>query len=152
MDMVLSIISSLGIDSTLFIQLAIYLVTFVALYMLVFKPYFDASEERRKQTSGSLEFAEKAEEMIKKTEEKYQTRARQINDEIALLFKEQRSLAVKEADKLLEESSTKSKDIMSQAQQKLSDQMEQAQTQIEAMSKDISAVIVQQLLTKRGKN
>lgn len=152
MDMLISIISSLGIDSTLFIQLGIYLATFVVLYVLVFKPYFEASEERRKQTSGSLEFAEKAEEMIKKTEERYQTRARQINDEISLVFKEQRALAVKESERINSEASISSKEIMSQAQQKLSDQLEQAQSNFELMSKEISAVIVQQLLTKRGKN
>lgn len=152
MDMLISIISSLGIDYTLFIQLGIYLATFVVLYLLVFKPYFKASEERRELTSGSLESAEKSEEMIKKTEEKYQTRARQINDEIALVFKEQRALAVKEAEKLNEEASLKSKEIMNQAQQKLSDQLEQAQINFELMTKEVSAVIVQQLLTKRGKS
>ena len=152
MDMLISIISSLGIDYSLFIQLGIYLATFVVLYILVFKPYFEASEERRKLTSGSLESAEKSEEMIKRTEEKYQTRARQINDEIALVFKEQRALAVKEAEKLNEEASLKSKEIMNQAQQKLSDQLEQAQTNFELMTKEVSAVIVQQLLTKRGKS
>lgn len=150
--MLISIISSLGIDYTLFIQLGIYLATFVVLYLLVFKPYFKASEERRELTSGSLESAEKSEEMIKKTEEKYQTRARQINDEIALVFKEQRALAVKEAEKLNEEASLKSKEIMNQAQQKLSDQLEQAQINFELMTKEVSAVIVQQLLTKRGKS
>ncbi len=152
MDMLISIISSLGIDYTLFIQLGMYLVTFVILYILVFKPYFEASEERRMQTSGSLEFAEKAEEMIKKTEEKYQTRARQINDEISLVFKEQRTIALKESEKISEAASKTSKEIMNQAQQKLSDELEQAQSQFDFISKEISAVIVQQLLTKRGKN
>lgn len=151
MEMILSIISSLGIDSSLFIQLGIYLVTFVILYITAFKPYFEASEERRKQTSGSLELAEKAEEMIKKSEEKYQIRARQINDEISLVFKEQRSIGFKEADKIIEETSKKSKEIMNEAQQNLSHELEKAQTQIESMSSDISAVIVHQLLTKRGK-
>ncbi len=152
MEMVTTIFSSLGIDSTLFIQLAIYLITFVVLYAIAFNPYFQASEKRRELTSGSLEFAEKADEIIKKSEEKYQTRARQINDEVSLVFKEQRALGLKESDRLLLDSSAASKEIMSQAQQKLSDQMEQAQSQIGSLSKEISAVIVTQLLSKRGKN
>lgn len=152
MEMIISLLTSLGIDSTVFIQLGIYLITFIILYAMTFGPYFNASEERRKQTSGSLEFAEKAEEMIKKSEEKYQIRARQINDEISLVFKEQRAFGIKESERLMSEASVKSKEIMSQAQQKLSDQLEQAQGQIGLLSKEISAVIVQQLLTKRGKN
>lgn len=152
MDMLISIINSLGIDYTLFIQLGIYLVTFMVLYVTVFKPYYLASEERRKQTSGSFELAEQAEESIRRTQEKYQTRARQINDEIALVFKEQRTLAAKEAETLFEDANKKAKDILSQAQQKLSDQLEQTQPQLNLISKDVSAVIIEQLLTKRGKN
>ncbi len=152
MEMIISLLTSLGIDSTVFIQLGIYLAAFVVLYAMTFGPYFNASEERRKQTSGSLEYVEKAEEMIKKSEEKFQTRARQINDEISLVFKEQRSLGVKESERLMAEASVASKEIMSQAQQKLSDQLEQAQGSIGTLSQDISAVIVQQLLSKRGKN
>ncbi len=151
MDMISSIIISLGIDYTLFIQLGIYLVTFVVLYNIAFKPYFLASEERRKQTSGSLELADKAEEIIRKSEERYQKRARQINDEISLVFKEQRSSAVRESDMINEQASKKSKEIMGDAQLQLSSQLEQAQAQFELMSKEVSAVIVQQLLTKRGK-
>lgn len=152
MDMIVSIIYSLGIDSTLFVQLGIYLVTFVGLYLLVFKPYFEASEKRRLSTSGSIEFAEKAEEMIKKTEEKFQTRARQINEEISLVFRENKTQAQVEVEKLQTEAALKAKEIMTQAQNTLSDQFGEAQAQIEAVSKEVSAVIVQQLLSKRGKN
>lgn len=152
MEMISSLLTSLGINDTLFIQLGLYLVSFIVLYVLVFKAYFNASEERRKLTSGNMESAGKAEESIKKTQEKYQTRARQINDEISLLFKEQRTAGLAESDEIMSKAVQSSKEIMSQAQQKLSDQLEQVQAQINTMAKDVSGVIVTQLLSKRGKD
>lgn len=151
MDMITSIISSLGIDSTLFIQLGIYLVAFVILYLTAFRPYFEASEARRALTSGNLEDASKADEVIRKSEEKYQTRARQLNEEISMIYKNYRSEGVKKSDEILASATKTSKDIMTQAQQKLSDEMELAQAKIEPLSNEISAVIVSQLMSKRGK-
>lgn len=152
MDMFISILVSLGVDFTVFFQLGFFLATFTVLYFIVFKPYGIASEEREKLTTGSFQFAEQAEESIRKTQEKYQTRARQINDEISLVFKEQRALGVKEAEHINEDASLKAKDIMNQAQLQLSNQLESAQSQLDLISKDISGVIIEQLLSKRGKN
>lgn len=150
MEMISSIFVSLGIDSTVFIQLGIYLFAFVVLYLLVFKDYYLASEERRKLTSGSMASAEMAEEIKRKAEEMYQKRARQINDEISLIFKDQRSLGGKEADEVLLKAQQESKKIMSTAQENVSTQIEKARGQISVISKEISGFIIEQVLNRRG--
>lgn len=146
----LSILSALGIDSTLFVQLGIYLVAYVILYTIAFKPYFLASEERRKQTSGSLDSAAKVAEQIAHAEEKYQTRARQINDEVSFLFKEQRALATKEIDGIYKSAQEKTKAISNQAQQQISLQLEKASTALAQSSDEVAKVIVEQILNSRG--
>ena len=152
MDMILSIISSIGINETLFIHLGMYLFAFVVLYVLVFNPYYRFSEQRRTLTSGSFESVEKMEKQIRKNEEIYQTRARQINEEISLIFRDQRNEAHRESDKIVSEAQDHSKDLAQQSKQQLVSQMHQAQEQIGVISKDVSVAIVQRILDRRGKS
>lgn len=148
--MLTSILSSLGIDSTLFMQLAIYLVAYVLLYNITFKPYFLASEERRKLTSGGHDSAQRSLEMTRLAEEKYQKRARQINEEVSFLFNEQRNLAIKEAEQINKEAIAKAKDIASQAQSQVTAQLEQASSKLTQASNDVSKSIIEQILSQRG--
>lgn len=145
-----TIVSSLGINSTLFIQIGIYLFAYVVLYYIAFKPYFLASEERRKLTSGGTDVMKRSNELIQQAEEKYQKRARQISEEVSFMFNEQRATAMKEAEKIQRETLEKVKGITSQAQQQISLQIEQASGTLMETANDISQVIVKQILNSRG--
>lgn len=148
--MLQTIVSSLGIDSTLFVQLSIYLVAYVLLYYIAFKPYYLASEERRKLTSGSTDAVKRSNELIQQAEEKYQTRARQINDEVSFMFNEQRTHATNEIEKINREAQEKVKSITSQAQQQIALQIEQASVALSQTSNEVSQIIVKQILSTRG--
>lgn len=150
MDMILSIITSIGINETLFIHLGMYLGAFIVLYFLVFSPYYQLSEQRRILTSGSLESVEKMEEQIRKSEEIYQTRARQINEEISLIFKDRKKEAYKESDKIVLEAQTRSRDMAQQAKHRLVLQIQETQKQMEGVSKEVSLAIACQILDPRG--
>lgn len=145
-----TIVAALGINSTLFVQLGIYLLSYVILYYIAFKPYFLASEERRKLTSGSSDIMKRSSELIQQSEEKYQTRARQINEEVSFMFNEQRSVASKEVEKINKETQEKVKSIASQAQQQISLQLEQASSALKQTADEVSQVIVKQILNGRG--
>ncbi|MCO5112764.1 MAG: ATP synthase F0 subunit B [Bdellovibrionaceae bacterium] len=145
-----TIVSALGINSTLFVQLGIYLFAYVLLYYIAFKPYFLASEERKKMTSGSSDIMKRSHELIQQSEEKFQKRARQINEEVSFMFNEQRSMASKEVEKIQKDALEKAKDISAQTQQQISLQLEQAAGVLNQTSSEVSQVIVKQILNSRG--
>lgn len=149
--MLATIISSLGIDSTLFVQLGVYLVAYVILYNLVFKPYFLASEERRKMTVGNADSVKRSAELIQIAEEKFQKRARQINEEVSFLFNDQRSAASREIELVNKEAQEKTKALANETQQQIKLQLEQASSALTQSVDDVSKVIVQQILNGRGR-
>ena len=70
----MELLKSLGIDSTLWSHLACFIVAYLALSTLVFRPYLRAFQERERRTVGSEEDAirliEEARELSKSTNAK----------------------------------------------------------------------------------
>jgi F0F1-type ATP synthase membrane subunit b/b' len=66
MAAVSNIITALGIDSTLWMQLGIFLITYVLLRVIAFNPYFKAFEGRQGLTEGNQV---KAEQIFAQTRE-----------------------------------------------------------------------------------
>ena len=79
MNNILSIIHSLGINDTLFIQMAIFIFVYLILQSLVFKPYHRAHQKRKTATVGNNEVANQFVEKAKTIENAYQIKAREIS-------------------------------------------------------------------------
>ncbi len=86
MDMILGLIGSLGLNTTLFIQFGIFMVSFGILHYLLFKPYNNAAQERYDRTVGNEESAHQFDEEIELIERKYKERALQTNNEVQEVF------------------------------------------------------------------
>ncbi len=91
-----AVLTSLGINNTLFIHFGIFLIAYLALSHLIFKPYLKALEEREKRTVGSADLTSRILEETESLKAEYQAKARQINSEI----KEVMEAAKKEATDL----------------------------------------------------
>jgi F0F1-type ATP synthase membrane subunit b/b' len=77
-----AILSSLGINSTLYIHFVIFFVAYLALSQLVFKPYLKAFEARQKATVGSADVTSALWKETEALRAEYQAKAREINAEI----------------------------------------------------------------------
>lgn len=75
----MEILTKLGIDSTLYIQMLVFLVTYMALSRLLFKPYLKAYHKRIEVTFGNQEQAEKLNEAVKDLHIQYEAKAREVN-------------------------------------------------------------------------
>ena len=91
----MDILSALGVDATLGIQFIIFLVSYVFLVNVVFKPYHRAYEERVKRTLGNAEFAERILAETKELEIEFEQKARLLNYETKGIFDSERSEAMK---------------------------------------------------------
>lgn len=102
MSAIINILVSLGVDKTVFAQLAIFLVAFLYLKHFVFSPYLAAYIERRRKTVGHNEVAKEMSAEIEKLEAEYATEAKSLNDKIKLEFAEKRAQGAKEATRIIE--------------------------------------------------
>ena len=77
-----AVLTALGINNTLFIHFAIFMIAYLALSQLIFRPYLRALEERERRTVGSADLTAKIVEETESLRAEYQAKARQINSEI----------------------------------------------------------------------
>ena len=102
MSQVLEILTSLGIDTTVFYQFFIFFVAYISMNHIVFKPYLKAHDERLRRTVGGEEQAKNLQEDTVKLEEQYSLEAKKLNDEIKTIFGEQNQKALKQKTEILE--------------------------------------------------
>ncbi|PIU00547.1 MAG: hypothetical protein COT74_04145 [Bdellovibrionales bacterium CG10_big_fil_rev_8_21_14_0_10_45_34] len=86
----MSILKTLGIDSTLWIQLASFLVGFLSLYYLIFKPYMKALLSWESQTVGGEDTANSVEAKAVEVELAFAQTSLKVRQKINEIFEEKR--------------------------------------------------------------
>jgi F-type H+-transporting ATPase subunit b len=109
MEMITGILLSLGVNSTFWIQLSIFVVMFFFLKKVVFDPYFKAFEKRQEKTTGSQNEAEMLYAQTRELQALYQRKARNINADIKAIFDKIRGDANREQDTIISQAKEKSK-------------------------------------------
>ncbi len=101
MDIILGLIDSLELNGSLFFQFAIFFLTFLTLYYVLFKPYNKYAQERYESTTGSLESATQFDEEIEILKRKYGQAVKDTNNDIKKVYDERDSEAKKEVQTLI---------------------------------------------------
>ncbi len=138
----------LGVNETLAIQFATFLVVFLVLKTLLFGPYFAAYVERKERTLGKTELAERYIAEAQVLEDKYNKEARDANDRYRDVYDKSRSEALKEYDQEVNNARNKSKDLIEQSRVKIAAELQKARTQLEAELPAVAQLINQKLIGK----
>jgi len=146
MDTALSLIQSLGINSTVWTQLAIFLVTFSALYVLVFKPYFTAHYERHNRTEGGREDTEHILQSNQVLQTEYERKARDVNDKMRLAFERAKNEALTEQSNILGQAREGANHQIKLSRERLEKELQAARTQLTQEVKEIGAIIANKLI------
>ena len=144
----MDIITSLGLNMTIASQFVIFLVTYVFLSNLVFKPYFKAYQERKKRTVGNEETAHRVISETQELEKTYEKKARKINDEFKAMYDSARSVAMREHDQIVSEARAHAQQLLSKARTELKAQADSAHSQIVTEAPSVAKVMVSKLLGK----
>src|SRR5258705_9331734 len=115
----MDLLVQLGVNQTLPIQIATFLVCFVVLKYFLFGPYYAAFNERKDRTLGKTELAERFIAEARELEEKFGVRAQEVNDRFREVFDKSRLEAVKEYDRLINEARAKTKAIVEESTGKI---------------------------------
>ena len=117
-------------NNTFFVQLVIFLFTFISLNYLVFQPVLRIIDRRRQLTQGSEKEAaqlnSKTEEMVEAYSQKMQTA---------------RSQGISLKDKFRKEGETQAGDILKKARQELEASLESTRQELSSQSKEAQLVL-----------
>jgi F-type H+-transporting ATPase subunit b len=144
----MAVLKALGIDNTLWIHLACFLVSYAAITMLIIKPYLAALHEREKRTVGGEETATRLIEEATAIHTQYEQKARHINDEIKSVYDQSRMLANKESDRLLTEARENSDAILEQARAEIGREVQGARKILSSEIPAVSSAIASKLAGK----
>jgi F-type H+-transporting ATPase subunit b len=144
----MDLLIQLGVNETLGIQLAVFLVAFVALKYLLFEPYYAAYKERQERTLGKTELAERFVAEARDLEEKYTIKAQEANDRFREVYDKARLEAVKEYDRVVNEARAKNKAALDQNNQKIQKEMVSVRAQLSNEIAGVSQLMVQKLIGK----
>ncbi len=148
MQIVLSLLTALGVNQTIWVQLGCFLVSYVALTELIFKPYMKAYHEREKRTVGGEEFATRIIEEAKELSGNYERKAREINSEIKSMYDQKRSDALRDYEKMLAEARESSTELIAAARTKIAIEVEAARKKLVTEIPAVSGAIASRLAGK----
>jgi F-type H+-transporting ATPase subunit b len=144
----MDLLVQLGVNNTLGIQMAMFLVTFVVLKYFLFAPYYAAFNERKERTEGKTELAERFVSEARELEDRYQVKAQEANDRFREIYDRARTDAVKEYDRLLNEARAKNKAVIEDSNKKIEKDMAVVRTQLASEITGVSQLMVQKLIGK----
>lgn len=144
----MELFTALGINSTLFMQIGVFLVTFIFLKYVLFDPYFAAFMERDRKTVGQVGEAEKYILETKALEERYVVEARKINEEYKAVYDKTRAEALKLYEEKVHAARERAKTDVESARAEISKHAEAARKEIQNELPQISELISSRLLGK----
>ncbi len=147
-----SIVDTLHLDQTFFLQFGCFVITFSFLSLLLFRPYFKAYEERLEKTQGSENIAVKMLADSESLQSQYQEAARELNKEIKLVFEELRGETQKEAENIVSVGRKDSQGKVEKALKDMSSQLDGEKNKALGQIPEISTLIRGKLLGKEMSN
>jgi F0F1-type ATP synthase membrane subunit b/b' len=146
---VAAILEQLGLDQTFFIQFAVFVVLFVFLGNVYFKPFLKLIQARHKRT---VEDREAAEKLMADADQKFEEYRKRLAEERAAARKDYENLLTevkKEESAMMAQSRSEAKKITQEAADSVNQQREQVKRQLEADVESLAKTISETLLLRR---
>lgn len=148
LEVCMSLLQSLGLDSTIFIQFLIACFSFLALAYMVFIPFQKAYLSRLNNTIGSQSEAEETLRKIKIVQESYQSRMKELNDKISEIFSKEKKIANLDYQAKLETVKLEISKLQLQTEESIQAIRTEYEQKKGGVVSDLSKNIFEQLVTK----
>jgi F-type H+-transporting ATPase subunit b len=148
MDSIKSLLRLLGIDQTLWIQLVCFLVCYIALTELIFKPYMRAFHKREQLTIGNEESAIRIIEESEALQHEYEQKMRLLNTEIKSVYEQRRLQGLKEQEQLIKKAREQASSLLVESRGRVTAEVQAAHKSLMAEVPAVSSAIASRLLGK----
>ncbi|MCC7404692.1 MAG: ATP synthase F0 subunit B [Bdellovibrionales bacterium] len=142
----MEILTALGVDYTIGIQFIIFVIAYVFLTTLVFRPYHRAFEERVRRTEGNTETAERIIAESKELEVEYEQKARALNNETRVIFDHSRTEAMREYDRMVSQARERAKNIVEKTRSQITFEVEKTRSDMSKEVPGLTKAVVQKLM------
>lgn len=146
MGEIINILVSLGVDKTVFIQMAVFLAAFTFLKYFIFNPYLAAYIERRKRTVGHADVAKEMKADIEYLESQYSTEAKAQHEKIKELFNAKRAEGAKEATRIVEAGHASAQKTLAEGKKAIDTAFGQAREDMKGFVPEIGNAMVERLI------
>lgn len=140
-DIVAQILTQLGANYTVYIQLSVFIIGIGFLTVFVYGPYFKAADERNKRTKGADTVVKETIHEAKNLQTIYQTKAREINEKIKTVFENKKNQASKKSSEILSQAKKDADQTASKARSEIETQLKLAEAQVAQISKEIAGTL-----------
>jgi F-type H+-transporting ATPase subunit b len=130
MSQVIEILTSLGIDSSVYMQFGVFFVAYVAMSQIAFKPYLEKYNERLRRTVGGQEQAESLLVEADHKEKLFKEQARKLNSQISKIFNQFNTKAKQESEALIKAAQIQAERDLEQSRKELDQAVSEARTQL----------------------
>ena len=142
----MDLLYSLGVNKTIFYQFGIFLITYLFMYYLLFKPYYNAYLQRIQNTEGNQESSKRILSDIEDLKGEHENKAREINDEFKVIYDQKRTEALHEYDTIVSDARQKAKIKIMETREKIHTELDQARVQLKTQVPEITTDIVNKLI------
>jgi F-type H+-transporting ATPase subunit b len=144
----MAILEQLGINQTAYVQFFIFLIAYITLSQVVFKPYMSAYEERERRTKGGEDLAQELIQQSVELKHQYEQKARQVNGEIKTIYDSFREQAAKEYNEILARARAESQKLIEEARLKVGGEVLEAAKKLKEETPIVASAITHKLLAK----
>lgn len=133
----------------LFIQMGVFIFTFVALNFLVFRPYLKIRERRKALTSEAQEQAQQLNQKTDAMVQNYESKLQEARQQ-GLGFKEKTRLSGEtEAREILSHARLQAESATEKTRQEIAKQVQEAENKLQQYSKELSQDMAEKLLGRK---
>lgn len=144
----MEILTKLGIDSTLFAQIGVFLIAYIALSRLLFKPYLKAYHKRIEVTFGNQEQAEKLNEAVRDLHVEYETKARETNMRVQTFFDDAHKEAQLIQAQMLDKARKEAEELVEASRKETQAKIEKTRNELQDHVNELSQEISKKILSK----
>ena len=146
MDQLLGILRQLGVNSTLWVQLVFFLVSYFFLSQFLFKPYMRNLEYRKKNTVGNAEEAIKLNSSAENLAMDYQGQVKAQNEKASSIYDKLKAEGLAEEERLVAQAKALASEVLEQTKRKIQEDMIAAQDALKGQIPQISRQIASRVL------
>lgn len=143
-----NLLEVLKLDATILPQFFIFLIAYITLTQLVFKPYLKAFDQRRDATVGGKEIADQLLLETQGIQSNYETKARAINSQIKGIFDEAKKEASKKQEELIRRTREETETVVNKSRQEIQAALQKSREELKKSVPELSQTISNKMLGK----
>ncbi len=144
----MELLKSLGVNSTLWTQLACFIISYLAISQLVLKPYLAALHERENRTVGGEESASRLLEESNELHAEYERQARVLNTKVKGFYEASRLEGIHEFDRVVGAARIEVEGVLNSNREKIAMQIQAARRNLAVEIPAVGAEIASKLAGK----